>query len=72
MPENTKNIMTKLIREVRKAETENRKLKLENAKLKKKARVLLLALVGNGILLPVLLLSTSKNKDSVLNLKMLR
>lgn len=71
LPEYTKNTIAKLLRELRKAEGDNRNMMIEIQKLKKRAKMLMLALVGGCILLIAIWVHNARGKPVELGLKML-
>ena len=71
LPEYTKNTISKLLRELRKAEGDNKEMRIEIQRLRKKAQMLMLALIGGCILLMAVWVHNARRKPVALGLKML-
>ena len=72
MPEYTKNVMVKLLRELRKAEGENMEMKKEIKNLNKRIVLLLLVVFSCCILLVIMLSDNAKKRHVEQGLKMLQ
>ncbi|KAL3503124.1 hypothetical protein ACH5RR_037573 [Cinchona calisaya] len=71
MCKRTNNILAKLLRNLRNAETENKNLKLELSKLKAKGRALWIVLALSWIMVFVLLFEYARRNQGAPNFRML-